>query len=115
MKTDSQFPNIITDLPQAEIPIEGLKAYLVQGSEQQVVFMSFENYVEVPEHAHAAQWGVVLEGEIELTINDKKQMFKKGEIYFVPKDVRHSAKISAGYRDITLFNQRDRYKAKTTK
>jgi len=115
MKADSQFPNIITDLPQAEIPIEGLKAYLVQGCEQQVVFMSFENHVEVPEHAHAAQWGVVLEGEIELTINDKKQVFKKGEMYFVPKDVRHSAKIIAGYRDITLFNQRDRYKAKTTK
>jgi quercetin dioxygenase-like cupin family protein len=115
MKADSQFPNIITDLPQAEIPIEGLKAYLVQGSGQQVVFMSFENHVEVPEHAHEAQWGVVLAGEIELTINDKKQIFKTGETYFIPKDVYHSAKISAGYKDITLFNQRDRYKAKTAK
>lgn len=115
MKVDSPFPNIITDLPQAEIPIEGLKAYLVQGSGQQVVFMTFENNVEVSEHAHEAQWGVVLEGEIEMAISDKKQIFKKGEMYFIPKDVRHSAKISAGYKDITLFNQRDRYQAKTTK
>jgi quercetin dioxygenase-like cupin family protein len=114
MKADSQFPNIITDLPQAEIPIEGLKAYLVQGSGQQVVFMSFENHVEVPEHSHEAQWGVVLEGEIELIINDKKQIFTKGEMYFIPKNVRHSAKIRAGYKDITLFNQLDRYKTKTT-
>jgi quercetin dioxygenase-like cupin family protein len=115
MKADSQFPNIITDLPQAEIPVEGLKAYLVQGSGQQVVFMSFENYAEVPEHSHEAQWGAVLEGEIELTINNKKLIFKKGEIYFIPKNVRHSAKISAGYKDVTLFDQWDRYKAKTTK
>jgi quercetin dioxygenase-like cupin family protein len=115
MKADTQFPNIITDLPQAEIPIDGLKAYLVQGSGQQIVFMSFENHVEVPDHAHEAQWGIVLEGEIELTINDKKKIFKKGETYFIPKDIRHSAKISAGYKDITLFNQRDRYKAKTMK
>jgi len=115
MKADSQFPSMITDLPQAEIPIEGLKAFIVQGSGQQVVFMSFENHVEVPEHAHGAQWGVVLEGEIELDINDKRQRFNKGEMYFIPKDVRHSAKISAGYKDIALFNQRDRYKAKKAK
>jgi quercetin dioxygenase-like cupin family protein len=115
MKADSLFPSIITDLPQAEISIEGLKAYLVQGSGQQVVFMCFENYVEVPEHVHEAQWGVVLDGEIKLTINDKTQIFRKGEMYCIPKDARHSAKIGAGYKDITLFNQRDRYKAKTTK
>ncbi len=115
MKGDYQFPNIITDLPQAEIPIEGLKAYLVQGTGQQVVFMSFEKHVEVPEHAHEAQWGVVLEGELKLTINDNEQIFKKGEMYFIPKDVSHSARISAGYKDVTLFNQRDRYKAKITK
>lgn len=115
MKADSQFPNIITDLPQAEIPIQGLKAYLLQGSNQQVVFMSFKNDVEVPEHAHEAQWGVVLEGEIQLTINRKKQIYKKGDMYFIPKNVRHNAKIRAGYKDITLFNQRDRYKAKDTK
>jgi len=112
MKVDSQFPNIITDLPQTEIPIQGLKAYLLQGINQQVVFMSFENYVRVPEHTHEAQWGVVLEGEIELTINGVRTIYKKGETYFIPKNIPHSANIRAGYKDMTLFNQKDRYKAK---
>jgi quercetin dioxygenase-like cupin family protein len=112
MESHSQFPNIITDLPQAEISIQGLTAYLLQGNNQQAVFMHFEKDIEVAEHAHEAQWGAVLEGEIELAINGKKLIFKKGDTYFIPRDVLHSAKIKAGYRDITLFNQRDRYKCK---
>ena len=112
MKNEKFFPEIIKELPEADIPIEGLYSYLLQGENQQVIFMSFDNDVEVPEHSHAAQWGVVLDGEIELTINSTKNIFTKGAAYFIPKDVPHSAKIKAGYKDLTLFNQKDRYKAK---
>lgn len=112
MKVDSLFPNIITDLPQAEIPIQGLKANLLQGINHQVVFMSFENDVTVPEHTHEAQWGVVLAGEIELTLNGIKTIYKKGDTYFIPKNIPHSANIKTGYQDLTLFNQKDRYKTK---
>jgi quercetin dioxygenase-like cupin family protein len=106
------FPEMITDLPEADIPIEGLHSYLLQGKEQQFVFMSFENDVEVPEHSHEAQWGVVLDGEIELTIDGKKCILTNGDTYFIPKDVKHSARIGKGYKDLTLFNQKDRYAAK---
>ncbi|GEM_PF-4548806 len=76
--------------------------------------MNFEKDVEIPEHSHEAQWGVILDGEIELTIDGKKYIFKKGDTYFIPKGVKHSAKIKKGYKDLTLFNQKDRYKAKET-
>ena len=112
MQNKSLFPNIITNLPEADIPIEGLKSHLLQGTNQQIVFMSFEKDIDVPEHSHEAQWGVVLSGEIELTINDKKQLLKKGDTYFIPKDVPHSARIKEGYTDLTLFNQKDRYNQK---
>ena len=36
----------------------------------------------------------------------------KGDQYFIPKDVPHSAKAYAGYADVTFFNQKDRYRAK---
>lgn len=100
MKDDSQFPNLITDLPQAEIPIQGLKAFLLQGIDHQAVFMSFENDVTVPVHTHEAQWGVVLAGEIELTLNGIKAIYKKGDTYFIPKNIPHSANIKAGYKDL---------------
>jgi len=74
--------------------------------------MSFENAVTVPEHTHEAQWGIVLDGEIELTINGDKTRLKKGDTYFIPKDIPHSAHIKAGYKDLTIFNQKDRYKTK---
>lgn len=110
MQDEVVFPNIITDLPQADIPIEGLTSYLLQSTNHQIAFMSFENDVDVPDHSHEAQWGVVLSGEIELKINGNTRLFKKGDIYFIPKDVLHSAKIKAGYKDLTIFNQKDRYK-----
>ena len=112
MPNEKPFPDIITNLPEADIPFEGLQSHLLQGENQQIVFMSFDRDVEVPEHSHEAQWGVILDGEIELTIGGKTYIYRKGDTYFIPKNVIHSAKISKGYKDITLFNQKDRYKAK---
>jgi len=112
MPKEDSFPNIITNLPEADIPIEGVRAYLIQSENQQILFMSFENDVEIPEHSHGAQWGVILDSEIELTIGGKKYTFKKGDTYFIPEGVKHRAKIKQGYKDITLFDQKDRYKVK---
>jgi len=106
------FPEIIIGLPEADIPIEGVNAYISQGDSHQILFMEFENDIEIPEHSHGAQWGVVVNGEIELTINGNKQLYKKGDSYFIPEGIIHSAKIKAGYSDITFFNEPSRYKKK---
>lgn len=112
MQQESFFPEIITKLPEPDIPIEGVKSYLLQGESQQVIFMSFDKDVEVPAHSHEGQWAVVMDGEIELTIGDKTRTYRRGDTYFIPKGVKHSARIKKGYKDSTLFDQRDRYKAK---
>jgi len=109
MQDEVLFPDIITQLPRADIPVEGVTSYLLQCADHQVIFMSFEKDVEIPEHSHEAQWGVVLDGEIELTVNGERHLYKKGDAYFIPKDVSHGARIKAGYKDVTLFNQKDRY------
>ncbi len=59
-----------------DIPFDGVKSHLIQAGEQQFIFMEFEKDVEVPEHSHDAQWAVVLEGEIEITIGGVKNVFK---------------------------------------
>lgn len=112
MNNTDLFPEIITGLPGADIPIKGLHAYLFQGERQQMVFMTFEKDAEIPAHSHEAQWAVVLEGEIELTIAGETRTLRKGDTYFIPRNVVHSAKIKAGYKDLTLFDQKDRYKTK---
>ena len=106
------FPEPIRNLPQADIPLSGIKAYLSQAENHQILFMQFSEDIEVPEHSHEAQWGVVLEGKIDLTIDGVKRTYSKGDRVFIPKDAKHSAKIYAGYADISFFNQKARYTMK---
>jgi len=106
------FPGPIKNLPQADIPIKGLKAYLSQADTHQILFMEFSKNVELPEHSHESQMGVVLEGKIDLVIGGMKYTYSKGERYFIPAGTKHSGKIYAGYADITFFNEPDRYKIK---
>lgn len=112
MKTEIFFPEIITKHNSADIPVEGVESSLIQAGQQQFIFMEFDSDVEVPEHSHNAQWGVVLDGEMELTIAGRPRILKKGDSYYIDKDVKHSAKIKKGYKDLTLFDQADRYKTK---
>jgi quercetin dioxygenase-like cupin family protein len=106
------FAEPIRNLPEADIPLEGIKAYLSQSDTHQILFMEFEKDVDLPEHSHAAQIGIVLEGKIELTIDGHKATYTKGERYYIPEGVLHSGKIYAGYADITFFDEPDRYSRK---
>jgi len=106
------FPKPIIDLPEADIPIKGIKAYLSQGENHQIIFMKFAEDVDLTEHSHEEQWGIVLEGEIVLIIAGIKKTYSKGDRYFIPSGVKYSGKIFAGYADMTFFNQKDRYKEK---
>lgn len=71
------FPEPIRNLPEADIPLEGITAYLSQSETHQIVFMQFKNDVDLPEYAHAAQVGLVLEGRIELVIDGKEHRKNK--------------------------------------
>lgn len=106
------FPEPIRNLPQADIPLDGITAYLSQADNHQILFMEFSEDVEVPTHSHEAQWGVVLAGKIDLTIDGVERTYSKGDSVFIPKGARHSAKVYAGYADVSFFNQKDRYNTK---
>ena len=106
------FPEPITNLPQADIPLNGIKAYLSQAQDHQILFMEFTEDIEVPEHSHQAQWGTVIAGKIDLTIDGHKRTYTKGDSVFIPKGAKHSAKVYAGYADVSFFNEKHRYKTK---
>lgn len=106
------FPDPIRNLPEADIPLEGIRAYLSQADTHQIVFMEFTKDIELSEHSHAAQMGIVLEGRIDLTIGGKEESYTRGDRYYIPEGVPHSGKIHAGYADITFFDEPDRYSPK---
>ena len=60
------FPEPIKNLPEADIPLAGVKAYLSQSEEHQIIFMEFSEDAKLPEHSHSSQVGIVLAGKIDL-------------------------------------------------
>ena len=76
------------------------------------MFYEIPDGVEVPEHAHGAQWGVVLEGTMEFTIGGETRTYGPGETYYVP-DVGRPQRASShpGYVGIDVFADADRYQA----
>lgn len=107
------FPEPIQSLPQADIPLDGLTAFLSQGENHQILFMQFEKDAELAEHSHAGQFGIVVEGQLDIVIDGEPHTFRKGDRYYIPAGVRHASRIHAGYADITFFDQPDRYALKS--
>ena len=103
------FPEPIRNLPQADIPIDGITAFLSQSSDHQIIFMQFSQNAELSEHTHAAQWGIVLEGQITMTIGGETRTYGRGRAIFHSRGVPHSGFIHGGYADITFFDQANRY------
>lgn len=109
---EAVFPAPIRKLPEADIPLRGIKAFLSQADNHQIIFMEFAEDVDLAEHSHAAQIGFVMAGKIDLKIDDEVKTYEKGCIYHIPPGVKHSGKIYAGYADITFFDEPDRYRQK---
>lgn len=106
------FPKAITGLPEADITFKGVKGWIAQGDNHQIVFFEIKSSAEVPEHTHNAQWGIVVEGEMELTINGKIKVYRKGDEYFIPAQAKHSAKFQTKCRIIDFFTDKTRFKPK---
>jgi quercetin dioxygenase-like cupin family protein len=107
------YPEIITDLPEADIPFEGVRGWISQSADHQLVFFEIEAIGEVTEHRHGAQWGVVFEGEMDLTIGGITKTYRKGDRYFIPEGVPHSAAFKVKTYVMDYFADRERYKSKS--
>src|SRR5262245_32153993 len=103
------FPEMIARHPAVDLSLEGRESHLIQAGEQQFVFMSYQHDTDIPEHAHAGQWGVVLDGEMELTVEGERRLLRRGDSYYLPAGARHSARIHGGYKGLTMFDEKDRY------
>lgn len=106
------FHDIIKKLPQADISFPGVKGWISQGPAHQVAFLEIEPIGHVPEHSHGAQWGIVVEGEMELTIDGHTRRYRNGDSYFIPAGVRHSANFRTHTLAIDFFDEIERYPLK---
>jgi quercetin dioxygenase-like cupin family protein len=109
------FPDIITIRPEADIPFNGVKGWISQSDDHQTVFIEIEAIGKVAEHSHCAQWGIVVKGEMDLTIGRDTKTYAKGDSYFIPDGVVHSAVFKTKTWAIDFFADNKRYLLKVDK
>jgi quercetin dioxygenase-like cupin family protein len=79
----------------------------------QLVFFEFEVGMNLPDHNHTyPQWGMVIEGEMELRLDGKPHIYKKGDEYLIGASVMHGAKFIKRTRVMDLFSEKGRYSPK---
>lgn len=106
------YPDMIESLPDVDVPVEGVRGKLMQSKDRQVVFFEIEPIGAIPLHTHGAQWGIVVEGEMELTIGSETKTYGAGDSYYIPAGVEHGATFKTHFKAIDVFEEPDRYTAR---
>jgi len=104
------FPEFIQDLPEADLPVTGIRGWLLNSEKGQVLFILADEKTVIPGHKHCDQWGIVIDGEMELTIGDKTAIYQQGDSYFIPAGTIHEAILHKGFRALDFFSNRDHYR-----
>jgi len=108
----TEFPDFVRNLPEADLPFDGLRGWLLQSNSGQILFNESDVEVTVPEHSHCDQWGVVINGDIKLTVNDHMRLYSRGDTYYIPEGVTHEAQIYPGFKAVDYFTDQNRYRLK---
>lgn len=98
---------------RAQTPFERVDTALFSEERGTLVFQTFDEETLVPEHEHDAQWGVVLAGQLDLTVEGEQCTIGPGESYHIEPHRRHSAIAAAGTQLIDIFADPHRFTAKT--
>ncbi|MCZ7569145.1 MAG: cupin domain-containing protein [Ardenticatenaceae bacterium] len=91
----------------------GVLARTFWGDKMLMSVVEFLPGATVPDHSHAhEQVGIVLEGELTMTIGDQTKVLRPGDVYVIPGDVEHNAKAEGGpAKVLDIFSPvRDEYK-----
>ncbi len=99
-----RFPSI--DLPVSD---DIVSTYVIRSDDGLAVFFTFHTDFDLPAHAHKGQWGTVIKGRIDLTIEGHTRTYRPGETYEIPSGAVHSARIAAGTVVLDVFEEPDRY------
>lgn len=113
MTQSNVLPEFIRALAAPDIDVEGLHASMVTG-EALVLFISLDERLDTPEHTHSDEWGVILDGECDITIDGKTTKYRRGDTYFTPAGTPHSVVGYAGLSSIEVFADPNRFAARKT-
>ncbi|MEM9473929.1 MAG: cupin domain-containing protein [Pseudomonadota bacterium] len=104
-------PAFIEQMPALEIPFpeDVVTTHAIRSDNGLMVLFKFHKDVTLPPHAHKGQWGTVLVGTLELTMNGETRVYGPGESYNIPAGTEHGATAPAGAIVLDIFEEPDRY------
>lgn len=105
------FPDFFDSFPSIDVPFpeDVVSTQAIRSDQGLVVFFTFHRDMDLPMHAHGAQWGSVIAGEITFTIGEDTRVYRPGDSYSIPAGVKHGARIRAGTQVVDVFQEADRY------
>jgi quercetin dioxygenase-like cupin family protein len=104
-----EYPHFIKKLPQADLPVPKAVGHLVTGKTAQVIFFEMPAGTKIPPHSHAAQWGMVVAGELELNIGGDNRIRRPGDSYYIADQVEHSTVVLQDSLVVEVFDDPRRY------
>jgi quercetin dioxygenase-like cupin family protein len=108
----NELPSFIATLPEAAMSVADARGWISQAADHQVVFLQFPAGTKAAPHSHGEQWGVVLAGEMLLTIAGETRRYGVGDWHYVPAGAVHSAEFPADTFLMDVFADADRYRSK---
>jgi len=106
------YPEMIMNMPEIEIPIDGIRGWLLKNDTISAVFFELEPIGKIPDHSHCDQWGMVLEGKMRFTIDGETKVYTRGDRYFIPEGIVHSAEFITKCYVLDFFADPNRYNEK---
>ncbi|MHB1434624.1 MAG: cupin domain-containing protein [Thermoplasmata archaeon] len=101
------FPESVHRLPKTDLA--GIDVYVHDNGSSQVLFFelpSGRREVVVPTHTHDVEWGVVVEGRIDMTIDGRTEAHPAGAPHWIPAQVPHSFRFHPGTSSLHYFVER---------
>lgn len=104
-------PAFIKNMPALDIPYpdDQVTTNAIRSETGLMVLFTFHKEVTLPPHAHKGQWGTVLAGSIDLTMNGEARTYGPGDSYDIPSGTEHAATVSSGTIALDIFEEPDRY------
>ena len=83
-------------------------AFQLKAEGADVLFASYPAGTAIPPHAHETDnYGVIIRGELILTMNGERKRFGVGDWYSVPAYAEHSAEFEVETDEIEFWFRRD--------
>jgi len=88
----NSYPEKIKSLPAQKGKVDTSSKYMLEAKDCKILFASYEPGTTIPSHRHddADVHGVVIKGEIILTVNGTTTKHGVGEWYHIPPGAEHA-------------------------